>query len=90
MDTMQLLAALKIDLGITSDRYDSRLIDRICEAQTDLIAQGCVLENNQADRDLVIMYAAWLWRDRISGAPMPRMLVTARNNKLFGRKASTS
>jgi hypothetical protein len=35
------------------------------------------------------MYAAWLWRDRVTGAPMPRMLVTARNNRLFGQKART-
>ena len=87
MDMAQLLTALKTDLGIRSEAYDQRLTDRLCEAQTELTAQGLVLEETQADRDLVIMYAAWLWRDRVTGAPMPRMLVIARNNKLFGRKA---
>ena len=87
MDMEVLLIALKTDLQIRTDKYDDRLQDRLTEAQTDLTAQGLVLEDTQADRDLVIMYAAWLWRDRASGAPMPRMLVIARNNKLFGRKA---
>lgn len=87
MDMEVLLIALKTDLQIRTDKYDDRLQDRLAEAQTDLTAQGLVLEDTQADRDLVIMYAAWLWRDRASGAPMPRMLVIARNNKLFGRKA---
>ena len=89
MDMQQLLTALKTDLGILSETYDQRLMDRLCEAQTELTAQGLVLENTTADRDLVIMYAGWLWRGRITGEPMPRMLVIARNNKLFGQKART-
>lgn len=87
MDTTLLLKNLKVDLGIRSDAYDARLADRLSEAETELAAQGIVLEDTTADRNLVIMYAAWLWRDRATGAPMPRMLVTARNNKLFGQKA---
>lgn len=90
MEMQLLLAALKTDLNIRSDAYDERLTDRLCEAQTDLTAQGLVLEDTTADRDLVIMYAAWLWRGRVNGDPMPRMLVQARNNKLFGRKAAGS
>lgn len=87
MDMQQLLTALKTDLGIRSTTFDDRLRDRLCEAQTELTAQGLILEDTTADRDLVIMYASWLWRGRVTGEPMPRMLVVARNNKLFGRKA---
>lgn len=87
MDMQQLLSGLKVDLGIRAEVYDSRLKDRLCEAQEALTAQGITLEDTTTDRDLVIMYAAWLWRSRIDGAPMPRMLVIARNNRLFGRKA---
>ena len=87
MDIQLLLSSLKTDLGIRSNAYDERLKDRLYEAETDLTAQGIVLEDTTADRDLVIMYAAWLWRGRVNGEPMPRMLVMARNNKLFGRKA---
>ena len=88
MDTTALLTGLKTDLGIRSTTYDARLTDRITEAQERLAAEGIVLENTAADRDLVIMYAAWLWRDRVTGAPMPRMLTVARNNRLFGQKAA--
>ena len=87
MDMQQLLSGLKVDLAIQSERYDDRLRDRLREAQQALEAQGITLEDTTADRDLVIMYAGWLWRSRIDGAPMPRMLVTARNNRLFGQKA---
>lgn len=90
MDTQELLQMLKIDLGIRSTLYDDRLADRLTEAQTALTEMGIVLADTVADRDLVVMYAAWLWRDRVTGAPMPRMLVTARNNKLFGQKARTT
>ena len=89
MNTEQLLAALKIDLGIRTNVYDERLADRLTEAQNALTDLGIVLENTVQDRDLVIMYAGWLWRARITGEEMPRMLITARNNRLFGRKART-
>ena len=89
MDMQQLLSGLKIDLGIRAEAYDGRLRDRLCEAQQRLTAEGITLENTTADRDLVIMYAGWLWRSRIDGAPMPRMLTVARNNRLFGQKART-
>ena len=88
MNTELMLAALKVDLGIRSNVYDERLAARLTEAETELTAQGIVLEDTVRDRELVIMYAGWLWRNRIDGAPMPRMLVTARNNRLFGRKAA--
>ena len=87
MDMEQLLSGLKVDLGIRSQVYDERLRDRLQEAQDRLRAEGITLEDTQSDRDLVIMYAGWLWRNRIDGAPMPRMLVIARNNRLFGQKA---
>ena len=32
MDMTQLLAGLKVDLGIRSQLYDDRLRDRLCEA----------------------------------------------------------
>ena len=76
MNTELMLAALKVDLGIRSEAYDERLAARLTEAVR--------------DRELVIMYAGWLWRNRIDGSPMPRMLVMARNNRLFGRKAATT
>jgi hypothetical protein len=34
------------------------------------------------------MYAAYLWRQRVTGEGMPRMLRYALNNRLFSRKAA--
>ena len=47
-----------------------------------------MLEDTEADRDLVVMYAGWLWRSRTTGEGMPRMLRYALNNRLFSRKAA--
>lgn len=91
MDSETQLKALKVDLGITTDAYDDRLLSRLASAKERLTAEGINLdENSTADNDLIIMYAAWLWRDRATGSPMPRMLTVARNNRLFGQKARVS
>ena len=87
MDDDALLQALKTDLGLTSSRYDQRLADRIAEAKKRLQAEGITLTQNIDDCDLILMYAAWLWRSRVTGEGMPRMLVIARNNRLYGQKA---
>ena len=91
MDTQELLGMLKIDLGIRSELYDDRLTDRLTEAQTALTEMGIVLADTTADKDLVVMYAAYLYRKRADDAPvMPRMLRYALNNRLFSQKVSES
>lgn len=89
MDIQQLLAGLKADLGMRSDMYNDRLCARLEEAKQELTAEGIELEDTTRDRELVIMYAAWLWRNRIDGEAMSPMLKMARNNRLFGQKART-
>ena len=89
MDATLLMTALKTDLGITSERFDERLADRLDEAQAALTDLGIALEDTVQDRDLVVMYAGWLWRSRVDGSEMPPMLRQARNNRLFGRKMRT-
>jgi hypothetical protein len=37
---------------------------------------------------LTVMYATWLWRERETGAKMPRMLEAAMNNKFAHQKMS--
>ena len=74
MNAIELLPALKIDLGISADVYNPRLISRIETAMQRIEREGCTLTDSESDRDLVLMYAAWLWRERVSGAEMPRML----------------
>lgn len=83
-----MLAGLKTDLGMSkTTAFDARLIDRLNAAEEELTAQGIRLTDSTRDRELVIMYAAWLWRNRVDGAAMPRMLEIARNNRLFGQVA---
>lgn len=86
MDNGALLAALKIDLGITSLAYDDRLTQYIETAKQQIQREGCTLEST--DSELVVMYAAWLWRKRDSGDGMPRMLRYLLNNRIFSEKMS--
>lgn len=90
MDTTALLAALKVDLGIRSDAFDERLNARILAAQQRIGDLGVTLTETEEDKDLVLMYAAWLWRSRTTGEGMPQMLKSTLYNRLFGEKARTS
>lgn len=87
MDAAILLAALKNDLGITSTAFDDRLNSRIATAQERIAAEGATLTDSEGDQDLVVMYAAWLWRSRVTGEKMPDMLRYALNNRVLGEKA---
>lgn len=85
--TNPLLTALKIDLGISSTAFDARLQARIDTAVQRIGEAGVTLDGSAADQDLILMYAAWLWASRTTGAPMPRMLQYALHSRLFGEKA---
>ena len=85
-----LLSALKVDLGISSNAFDDRLTARIEAAKQRIADVGITLNGSPADNDLVIMYAAWLWRSRATGEDKPLMLRSALYNRLFGEKARTS
>lgn len=85
---MDLLDALKINLGITSSAYDARLGELLQAAQEMITREGVTALNtdNREDAELVIMYAAYLWRKRDSAEGMPRMLRWALNNRIFSTK----
>lgn len=86
-NTDPLLAKLKIDLGISSNAFDERLAERIETARERITAAGVTLTGSHSDEDLVLMYAAWLWRCRVTQAPMGRMLQLALNNRAIGQTA---
>ena len=88
MDEELLLRALRVDLGVSALAFSDRLLSRIRTAQQRLAEEGITLRDTEADRDLVVMYAAWLWRSRVTGDDMPRMLRYAINNRLLSQKAS--
>lgn len=83
-----LLPSLKIDLGITTTAYDSRLTQYLQSAQNNIEREGITIGDTVDDDQLVVMYAAWTWRKRDSGEGMPRMLRYALNNRVFSEKMS--
>lgn len=91
METM--LTMLRTDLGImTSTAYDARLSQMLTAAQKAIIAEGVTTldVSDVGDAELVVMYAAWLWRRRDTMDGMPRMLRLALNNRVFAEKAGVS
>lgn len=87
MTDADLLAALKVDLGIVGTGYDSRLTQVVSAAQEAIAREGAELDLSKfEDCQIVIMYAGWLWRRRDSMEGMPRMLRWALNNKVFSGK----
>lgn len=83
----QLLAMLKVDLGITTTAYDTRLTQYINSAKEMIGTEGITLNTTDLeDAQLVVMYAGWLWRKRDNGDAMPRMLRWTLNNRLFAEK----
>ena len=84
-----MLEMLKIDLGITTTAYDERLGQYLNSAQQMIEREGVTALNLSTleDQQLVVMYAAWLWRRRDTQEGMPRMLRWALNNRIFSEKA---
>lgn len=86
---MPLIDWLKTDLGITSLAYDSRLQATIDAAKELITREGITLRDDSfEDAQLVVMYAAWMWRRRDTMEGMPRMLRYALNNRVFAGKAN--
>ena len=82
------LTALKLDLGIVASNYDDRLNQYLRMAITEIEREGATLdlEGSIDHNNLVIDYAAWMWRKRDSGEGMPRMIRYALNNLVFSQK----
>ena len=86
MTTQEMLASLKIDLGITTDFYDDRLAQYLAVAQSEMEREGATDDGSLNFANTVILYASWMWRRRDSGEGMPRMVRYALNNLIFSQK----
>lgn len=86
MDDNTKLTALKVDLGITTTAYDDRLGQYLQAARAAIETEGINLTESVSDGNLVVMYAAHLWRKRDTQEGMPRMLRWMMNNRLFSQK----
>lgn len=84
-----ILAALKVDLGIKSTTaYDERLTQIIKSSYAMIVREGATLDaSDLEDAQLIVMYAAWVWRRRDTGEGMPRMLRWQLNNRILSEKA---
>lgn len=83
-----LLIMLKQDLEILHTSKDDYLKNLINLAKGMITREGIILSDNIECNGLVAMHAAWLYRKRVSGDPMPRMLRAGLNNLLFSQKAT--
>ena len=68
------LEILKIDLQISTNKLDDYLTNLVSAAKEYISTEGIVLGNSQGDVNLVVMYAAYLYRKRREDGPMPRSL----------------
>lgn len=88
MADLDRLSMLKIDLSIKTNGYDDRLNQLLSVAEQEIIREGAetLNKNDLADAQLIVMYAAWLWRKRDTQEGMPRMVRYAINNRVFSEK----
>lgn len=89
MEHADKLRILKLDLQIATSAYDELLLQMISSAEGMISREGIVLDDKKSeDTQLVVMYAAYLYRRRRDENPaMPRPLRFALNNRLFSQKA---
>lgn len=91
MTQADLLTLLQADLNILSpDPTRLAQLNHLIEVALQLITrEGVTLQEpfSAEDGQLVIMYAAYLFRKRATGEAMPRMLRWALNNRVFSAKA---
>ena len=83
MTQQELMTLLKIDLGIIGNAYDPQLEQLLSAAQSFIAREGVTLTDSVEDAQLIIMYAAYLYRKRATDEGMPRMLRWALNNRIF-------
>lgn len=87
MTCEQLLIMLKCNLEIINNLQDEYLSQLIAASKQMINREGITLSDSVEDGNLVVMYAAYLYRKRADDNPvMPRMLRYALNNRLFSAK----
>ena len=92
MTAAELLSMTKLNLEIPTGNtsFDSYIGNLITAARQMITREGITLTDSIEDGNLIVMYAAYLYRKRADSAPvMPRMLRYALNNRLFSEKVAT-
>lgn len=89
MSDIDILAMLKMNLEIIAENTSKdTYLDQLIQASRTMIArEGITLDDSIDDANLVVMYAAYLYRKRADAEErMPRMLRYALNNRVFSEK----
>lgn len=84
MTDAEKLEALRMDLGLSTTAYDGRLEQLLRTAEAEIERESVTLTDSVADGNLVVQYAAWMWRKRDTGDGLPRMIRWQINNRIFG------
>lgn len=91
MSKSELLQILQANLDLlTLDSTRQNQLEFLIDTAVQLITrEGVTLTDpyTAEDSNLIVMYAAYLFRKRATDEPMPRMLRWALNNRIFGRGA---
>ena len=89
MTEADLLKLLKLNLSMITTVYDDYLAHLLLTSRALISREGISLQDTPEDHELIVMYAAYLYRKRAEdNPPMPRMLRWALNNRLFSEKVS--
>lgn len=88
MENSTLMALLKADLDLLSvpKEREAYLTQQIEAAKSMIQREGITLTDSPEDIQLVVMYAAWLYRKRNTGEGMPRMIRYALNNRVISQR----
>lgn len=87
MTDAEILTNVKLNLAIMRSNWDGYLTTLIGAAKNEIAREGITLSSSIDDGNLVVMYAAYLFRKRDKDdAGMPRMLRYALNNRLLSEK----
>lgn len=88
MENSTLMALLKADLDLLSvpKEREAYLTQQIEAAKSMIQREGITLTDSPEDIQLVVMYAAWLYRKRNTGEGMPRMIRYALNNRVMSQR----
>lgn len=83
---LSLILRANLDL-LSVDENKQALLDQCIVSAKDFIKrEGIHLADSAEDTQLVVMYAAYLYRKRAINEPMPRMLRFTLNNRLLSEK----
>ena len=91
MTDLAILPILKMNLGIAVSTWDRYLQTLLAVARKEITREGITINDSVDDDNLIVMYAAYLFRKRAEDtATMPRMLRYALNNRVISEKGAVN